>query len=485
MATYAVSLSDESDGEDMGLGPAYCALSPNEQHSINATIRKDLAQLAQLDATDVNLAAEEVVEQLQKAATRRSLANKMGDILGDQADHFTTLLEKAIHDVHRCVLAVQNTTTSSIGDLPLSSGPTAVATSAKASWSCSPGPDKACALSSDTHVRVESGLTQTIIAPPPRPPPPKARPARATASGSLPATTSAPPAVPVKAAPLRLRLAQSLQIDSAPVPPRPSGTQPSSDSAPPGPSPAALQSPPRRHRSRSRGAAHRQPPQGSASSVSAGGSDIQARASPEHIQRLSRALTKILRYDARTWNLSLFQDGFVLLADVLRVLRRRPSMSDVQEVVRTSLRGNGSPRFELRAGDLGAGPWIRANERFATQGATDAVDLADAFQAGPAEQPALSEERARKLSKALSAVLRHGSFDKQVSIYQNGFAPVEQVIVALRRHTVTVSDVRAVVRASIHRDGLPRFEIHEMSSGPWIRATRNHTIPGVDPSEAA
>ena len=71
--------------------------------------------------------------------------------------------------------------------------------------------------------------------------------------------------------------------------------------------------------------------------------------------RLSRSLSHLLRYGASEQGLDLVQDGFVSLAEVIRILgpkrnwpKRLDTTSAIREVVANSLQDDGQPRFEIK-----------------------------------------------------------------------------------------------------------------------------------------
>jgi hypothetical protein len=133
----------------------------------------------------------------------------------------------------------------------------------------------------------------------------------------------------------------------------------------------------------------------------------------------------------------------------------------VREVVETSLHSDGAPRFELTCDDT-TGPQIRAR-RYHTIGG---------IHCGEHLTP-----RVLRLSKACSKILRH---EGGGICGKDGFAPLDMVLRSLRRFSANRSDVENMVRVSLHRDTTPRFEMQERkSNGTWIRARRNHTIPGI------
>ena len=84
----------------------------------------------------------------------------------------------------------------------------------------------------------------------------------------------------------------------------------------------------------------------------------------------------------------------------------------------------------------------------------------------------------RRVSRALSKVLRHRADRYGLKLQPDGFAPLEDV---LRAVDVPAERVRRTVKSSRDRDGMPRFELQSRSGGDcWIRATGRHTISGID-----
>jgi len=196
---------------------------------------------------------------------------------------------------------------------------------------------------------------------------------------------------------------------------------------------------------------------------SAGWSDGAGAPAPS--SRLSRALCAVLRHRAPEAGIQLTPEGFAPLRQVLRALRRcRSSPAEVRELVGASRRDDGTPRFELRESVAGTeGPLIRATRRHTIPG----------VYANGAQVP-----RSDRLSRALSAILRHTAPREGVALSPEGFAPLGKVLAALRLGP-QCGEVEFVVRTSRHRDGAPRFELAEGAGGPWIRATRRHTVAGV------
>ncbi|KAJ7307362.1 hypothetical protein JRQ81_009375 [Phrynocephalus forsythii] len=80
--------------------------------------------------------------------------------------------------------------------------------------------------------------------------------------------------------------------------------------------------------------------------------------------RLSKALSYALRHGADQLGLAMGPDGFVDVAEVLRLPQFRPwSLDDVQRVVET----NDKQRFSLRPHPSGGHPQIRANQGHSLQ----------------------------------------------------------------------------------------------------------------------
>lgn len=89
-----------------------------------------------------------------------------------------------------------------------------------------------------------------------------------------------------------------------------------------------------------------------------------------------------------------------------------------------------------------------------------------------------------ELSKAMSCLLRHAGQKRGLYFTAGGFVRLWDVVPCLRCHRVSDNveqDVETVVNTMVHGDGTARFE---MTVGPdqhaWIRATRKHTIRGVN-----
>src|SRR5215813_2199162 len=82
------------------------------------------------------------------------------------------------------------------------------------------------------------------------------------------------------------------------------------------------------------------------------------------------------------------------------------------------------------------------------------------------------DNRAVRISKFLSLVLRHQPEKIGLSLDQSGWAPVEQLIEASRKHGVefTLEELQNVV-ASNDKE---RFSLSE--DGLWIRASQGHSI---------
>mmetsp|Transcript_31844 Transcript_31844/g.87995 ORF Transcript_31844/g.87995 Transcript_31844/m.87995 type:complete len:429 (+) Transcript_31844:81-1367(+) len=93
------------------------------------------------------------------------------------------------------------------------------------------------------------------------------------------------------------------------------------------------------------------------------------------------------------------------------------------------------------------------------------------------------DTRFRNISKALSAILRHGNSTCDVRMTKDGFAPVHRVLRAIRQRDCTAEELRHVVSWSQDIHGTARFVLFDGfpgDEGPWIRAVRKHTIPGVE-----
>eukprot|EP00439_Symbiodinium_sp_Y106_P043949 s2120_g5.t1 len=93
-----------------------------------------------------------------------------------------------------------------------------------------------------------------------------------------------------------------------------------------------------------------------------------------------------------------------------------------------------------------------------------------------------SERYYDKLSKALSAVLRHTGRQDGLYFTRGGFARIRDIfdLQLLRLKTVHPGHIYELAETSFHKDLCPRFEIH---TGPdqqdWIRSKRRHSIAGI------
>ena len=86
-----------------------------------------------------------------------------------------------------------------------------------------------------------------------------------------------------------------------------------------------------------------------------------------------------------------------------------------------------------------------------------------------------------RLSKELANVLRHKLHQKSIEFAPDGFAWLSDVLRLKRFYGVQTEDVERVVKHSRHRsDGAPRFELQYDCEELRIRATRHHTIAGID-----
>ena len=86
-----------------------------------------------------------------------------------------------------------------------------------------------------------------------------------------------------------------------------------------------------------------------------------------------------------------------------------------------------------------------------------------------------------RLSKELANVLRHKLQKKSIEFAPDGFACLSDVLRLKRFYDVHTEDVERVVKHSRHRsDGAPRFELQYDCEELRIRATRHHTIAGID-----
>ncbi|CAE7242867.1 unnamed protein product [Symbiodinium sp. CCMP2456] len=93
-----------------------------------------------------------------------------------------------------------------------------------------------------------------------------------------------------------------------------------------------------------------------------------------------------------------------------------------------------------------------------------------------------SERYYDKLSKALSAVLRHTGRQDGLYFTRGGFARIQDIfdLQLLRLKAVHPGHVYDLAETSFHKDGCPRFEIH---TGPdqqdWVRSRRRHSMAGI------
>lgn len=90
-------------------------------------------------------------------------------------------------------------------------------------------------------------------------------------------------------------------------------------------------------------------------------------------------------------------------------------------------------------------------------------------------------------SRNMARVLRHTASKSGIKLSDDGFAQVSSVLQVLQGCTTgsSLDVLRQTVGESCHRDGEPRFEIREGDPpGPWIRATRNHSIRGVQTTQS-
>ena len=86
-----------------------------------------------------------------------------------------------------------------------------------------------------------------------------------------------------------------------------------------------------------------------------------------------------------------------------------------------------------------------------------------------------------RLSEKLAIVLRHQLHKKSIEFAPDGFAWLSDVLRLKRFHGVRAEDVERVVKNSRHHsDGAPRFELQYDCEELRIRATRHHTIAGID-----
>jgi len=204
--------------------------------------------------------------------------------------------------------------------------------------------------------------------------------------------------------------------------------------------------------------------------------------SPRRDKRLSKALSKLLRHQS---NLQICSDGFALVDHVIQALQHFPGITqeDVRRVVVQSVHKDGEPRLEISPDSEGR-LWIRSRRNHTI--ANVIVNPA------PSEQIHCRNEKHREhLSKGLSAILRHKKTPCDLFMTRDGYVPLDQVLQAMRNHrdhprrchrdAPSLAQVKEVVRTSLHSDGKPRFELAQDSgSGEMIRATRYHSIEGVN-----
>jgi len=191
----------------------------------------------------------------------------------------------------------------------------------------------------------------------------------------------------------------------------------------------------------------------------------------ESLDRLSRKMTRVLRYEVAGLGHSVATDGFVLLAQLLQMgALRHYNEQQVLEVVRTSTRSDGSPHFERRAGQGG-------------EVLIKSVPNPRRPFGGRSHHSHSPGARQRRLSKACSRILRHRQPAPNDLILQDGFTPVSHLMELLRRgkFSPTFEELRQIVHSSIHDDGQPRFEMRTRGDQTWwIRATSGHSIPGMN-----
>lgn len=238
------------------------------------------------------------------------------------------------------------------------------------------------------------------------------------------------------------------------------------------------------------------------------------RGNEPHLKRISHALGALLRRSAGNV-MRLGHEGFLPLGDALAALAARrvsTTAEEIQRVVESSYHGDGAPRFELQgAGQLG-GPWIRARGRHTVAGvcatslappehhggivgsaAATAACAACGVHASRARvaargrltsagttllAPPEHHDRRRRLSKALSAVLRYGAVSQGPCTKGDGFARLDEVLAELRRYHPTREEVEDVVGTSYNTRGMRRFELQCHSNVVWIRSIRENR-PGA------
>ena len=84
------------------------------------------------------------------------------------------------------------------------------------------------------------------------------------------------------------------------------------------------------------------------------------------------------------------------------------------------------------------------------------------------------------LSKALTSVLRHRAHQMGISIREDGFAKVHEVLAVLRGPWNSIH-VAEVVRRSFDAAGKARFELREEDGCGLIRTLERHTMKDVYP----
>lgn len=87
----------------------------------------------------------------------------------------------------------------------------------------------------------------------------------------------------------------------------------------------------------------------------------------------------------------------------------------------------------------------------------------------------------RKLSHNLSWALRHAAVELGLSIGEDGYVPVDEILESKhpKLRGWSLEDIQEVVRSNDKQ----RFKMEQPERGQWyIRANQGHSIPGIDPN---
>ncbi|CAK0793613.1 unnamed protein product [Prorocentrum cordatum] len=210
------------------------------------------------------------------------------------------------------------------------------------------------------------------------------------------------------------------------------------------------------------------------------------------MDHMSRAFSRVLRYDAAKMGLAVEDGGFVRVLQLLEHFENY-TFQDVRNLVSWSVHGRDGARFELR--ETPSGHLIRS-----TRGHTDvrrassrpsSAHMSDedmparrhqdlprrerSLRRAPWRRESNGEPFSLSLSKGMAKLLRHTDHE---DMSPNGWLAMRTLIQMLShgRTPVTAEDIRRVAEFNKYSEDRPRYEVHVAGRDEWVRAVRGHTV---------